>query len=46
MVTKIDKHLNRLKKKKMKTQITNNGNEEWDITIQNHDIRKIIRDYY
>lgn len=33
MVTKIDKHLNKLIKKKMKTQVTNNRNEEWDITI-------------
>lgn len=33
MVTKIDKHLNKLIKKKTKTQVTNNRNEEWDITI-------------
>ena len=46
-INKIDKPLARLiKKKKEKNQTTKIGNENGEITTDNTEIQRIIRDYY
>jgi len=46
-INKIDKPLARLiKKKREKTQISKIRNEKGDVTTDNTEIQKIIRDYY
>ena len=45
-INKIDKPLARLIKKKRETHINQITNENGEITTDNKDIQKIIRDYY
>ena len=45
-IYKIDKPLARLSKKKRETQINQITNENGEITTDNTDIQRIIRDYY
>ena len=45
-INKIDKPLARLSKKKRETQINQITNENGEITTDNTDIQRIIRDYY
>ena len=46
-IKKIDKHLARLiKKKREKNQINKTRNNKGDVTTDNAEIQKIIRDYY
>ena len=46
-IDKIDKLLARLiKKKREKNQINKTRNDKGDVTTDNADIQKIIRDYY
>ena len=45
-INKTDKPLARLKKKKKeKNQINKIRNEKWEVTIDNAEIQRIIRDY-
>ena len=45
-INKIDKLLARLiKKKREKNQINKIRNEKWEVTIDNAEIQRIIRDY-
>ena len=47
MINKIDKPLDRLIKRKMKkNQINKTRNENGEITTDNTEIQRIIRDYY
>ena len=45
-INKIDKPLARLIKKKEKNQINKIRNEKGEVTIDNAEIQRIIRDYY
>ena len=45
-INKIDKPLARLKKKTDKNQINKIRNEKRDVTTDNAEIQRIIRDYY
>ena len=46
-INKIDRHLARLiKKKREKTQINKIRNEKGEVTTDNAEIQRIIRDYY
>ena len=45
-INKIDKSLARLIKKKRKTQINKIRNEKGEVTSDNAEIQRIIRDYY
>ena len=46
-INKIDKPLDRLiKKKREKNQITKIRNEKGQVTTENEEIQRIIRDYY
>ena len=45
-INKIDKPLARLKKQREKNQINKIRNENGEITIDNTEIQRIIRDYY
>ena len=45
-INKIDKHLARLKKKREKNQINKIRNEKGEVTTNNAEIQRILRDYY
>ena len=45
-INKIDKPLARLIKKKKKNQINKIRNEKGEVTTDNEEIQRIIRDYY
>lgn len=45
-MNKIDKHLAKLTKKKMRTQVNNIVNEREDVTTDTPEIQIIIKDYY
>ena len=45
-INKIDKPLTRFIKKKTKNQISKIRNEKGEVTADNADIQKIIKDYY